>query len=114
MEEVKRDQIYKKGSPFKSHVSELLDGDNKNSESEFFVDEEGTVEAVFLICWNCRKEGHRYQDCTAPRKVFCYGCGARNTYKPSCQRCLKNIQQNTQVPRSRCVQKTQSTSTETE
>lgn len=114
LEEVKRDQIYKKGSPFKNHVSELLDGDNKYSESEFFVNEEGTVEAVSLICWNCRKEGHRYQDCTAPRKVFCYGCGARNTYKPSCQRCLKNIQQNTQVPRSRCVQKTQSTSTENE
>ncbi|KAH8357016.1 hypothetical protein KR200_010985, partial [Drosophila serrata] len=51
LEEVKRDQIYKKGSPFKNHVSELLDG-----------------EAVSLICWNCRKEGYRYQDCTAPRK----------------------------------------------
>ncbi|KAH8356932.1 hypothetical protein KR200_005220, partial [Drosophila serrata] len=64
LEEVKRDQIYKKGSPFKSHVYELLDGDNKYSESEFFVDEKGTVE----ICWNCRKEGHRNQDCTAPQK----------------------------------------------
>ncbi|KAH8323657.1 hypothetical protein KR074_004329, partial [Drosophila pseudoananassae] len=69
LEEVKRDQIYKKGTPFKSNVSELLQVEHKESESEFFEDEEGVIEAMSLICWNCRKEGHRYQDCTAPRKV---------------------------------------------
>ncbi|XP_052858125.1 uncharacterized protein LOC128265919 [Drosophila gunungcola] len=114
LDEVKRNQVYKKDSLFKSHVSELLEDQHKVCESELFEDDDGAVEAISLICWNCRKEGHRYQDCTAPRKVFCYGCGARNTYKPSCQRCQKNLQQNTQVTRSRCVQKTQSTNTENE
>jgi len=40
-----------------------------------------------LICWNCRKDSHRYQDCLEPRTIFCYGCGAQNTYKPNCQTC---------------------------
>lgn len=60
-------------------------------DAEEFSGEEGPdIEAVALICWNCRKEGHRYHDCAAKRKVFCFGCGAPNTYKPSCEKCLKN------------------------
>lgn len=42
----------------------------------------------YLICWNCDEMGHSYQDCTSTiRAVFCYGCGAKRTYKPTCQRC---------------------------
>jgi len=26
-------------------------------------------------CWNCQKAGHRFRDCRAPKKVFCYLCG---------------------------------------
>ena len=42
-----------------------------------------------LICWNCRESGHRFSVCRADRKVFCYGCGAPDTYLPDCQRCAK-------------------------
>lgn len=42
-----------------------------------------------LICWNCSEPGHKYDECMAERKVFCYGCGAPNTYKPSCTKCNK-------------------------
>lgn len=62
--------------------------------------EQYTIEAVskpsapipnrvdFLICWNCDDMGHTYADCVvSTRNVFCYGCGAKNTYKPSCAKC---------------------------
>lgn len=55
------------------------------------------VSAINLICWNCGKVGHRYQDCLENRTVFCYGCGAPNTYKPNCSRCSsKNGRQGAQ------------------
>lgn len=40
-----------------------------------------------LRCWNCDATGHRYHDCLAPRRIFCYGCGALDTYKPDCAKC---------------------------
>ncbi|KAH8310117.1 hypothetical protein KR067_012856, partial [Drosophila pandora] len=64
LEELKREQVYKKGPPFKSHVSELLGNTREEGEPEFFEEVDGAVEAISLVCWNCRKEGHRYQDCT--------------------------------------------------
>lgn len=43
-------------------------------------------------CWNCDVFGHFWEDCEEERKVFCYGCGAKNTYKPQCSKCsLKKI-----------------------
>lgn len=47
-------------------------------------------------CWNCEKVGHTYIECMETRKVFCYGCGARDTYKPTCANCNRNIQGNVQ------------------
>lgn len=42
----------------------------------------------YMICWNCDDIGHSFIDCSSPdRKVFCYGCGAKNAYKPSCSKC---------------------------
>lgn len=41
----------------------------------------------YVICWNCSDIGHSFSDCIAPRTVFCYGCGAKNIYKPQCQTC---------------------------
>ena len=40
-----------------------------------------------LICANCDKEGHHWQNCLAERRVFCYGCLAKNVYKPQCPKC---------------------------
>lgn len=28
------------------------------------------VDALALMYWKCRKEGHRYHDCKAKRKIF--------------------------------------------
>lgn len=44
--------------------------------------------AEFMCCWNCDEMGHTYVDCVvATRNVFCYGCGAKNTYRPNCAKC---------------------------
>lgn len=44
-----------------------------------------------LSCWNCHKSGHIYNQCRAPRQIFCYGCGTRNTTKKSCTSCSKKL-----------------------
>lgn len=38
-------------------------------------------------CWNCSESGHLWEDCLKERTIFCYGCGAKNTYKPNCLKC---------------------------
>lgn len=44
-----------------------------------------------IACWNCDEGGHTYQDCiVATRNIFCYGCGAKNVYRPQCKRCSVN------------------------
>nr|XP_032289170.1 uncharacterized protein LOC116649963 [Drosophila virilis]XP_032289609.1 uncharacterized protein LOC116650327 [Drosophila virilis]XP_032292012.1 uncharacterized protein LOC116650924 [Drosophila virilis]XP_032295526.1 uncharacterized protein LOC116652000 [Drosophila virilis]XP_032295567.1 uncharacterized protein LOC116652022 [Drosophila virilis]XP_032295866.1 uncharacterized protein LOC116652089 [Drosophila virilis]XP_032295890.1 uncharacterized protein LOC116652099 [Drosophila virilis]XP_0 len=40
-----------------------------------------------IVCWNCDKVGHRFDDCMGERRIFCYGCGAKNTFKPNCSKC---------------------------
>jgi Zinc knuckle len=38
-------------------------------------------------CFNCRKVGHHFKDCTEPRKVICYKCGTHGVYSTNCPRC---------------------------
>lgn len=38
-------------------------------------------------CWNCGEQGHRWDDCLGDKTIFCYGCGAKDTYKPNCTTC---------------------------
>lgn len=40
-------------------------------------------------CWNCDKIGHTFFDCLEVRRIFCYGCGLLNVYKPTCPNCCK-------------------------
>ncbi|XP_032309157.1 uncharacterized protein LOC116655405 [Drosophila ananassae] len=84
------DRSSHKGYGHNRSVAEVGSDLEWEEAQEFSGDEAGEVEAVALICWNCRKEGHRYHDCAGKRKVFCFGCGAPNVYKPSCPKCLKN------------------------
>ncbi|XP_039226694.1 uncharacterized protein LOC120320615 [Drosophila yakuba] len=86
--DVKRVSGYVRSTPFKREVAEFSQEYDTQLESE--PENEADVEAFSLLCWNCRKEGHRYQDCVSERRIFCYGYGAVNTYKPSCNKCSKN------------------------
>lgn len=49
----------------------------------------------YLICWNCRDMGHRYQDCNqALLHEFCFGCGSPNIRKPNCMKCQSKMSGN--------------------
>lgn len=52
-------------------------------------------------CWNCDEEGHSYKDCSEEKKVFCYGCGRKNTYRPNCPNCHLQGNSATDVPRQK-------------
>lgn len=115
IEDVKNIPGFAKSNPVRRTVAELLAETDEQSESEeALTDIE--IEAVALVCWNCRKTGHRYQDCLSDRKIFCYGCGAANTYKPNCNRCSKNGQVSTSKfthkPKTSAVLKNQAMNTD--
>lgn len=41
-----------------------------------------------LRCWNCTENTHTFMDCRKPiTSVFCFGCGARDTFKADCVKC---------------------------
>lgn len=67
--------------------------------------------AVNVSCWNSGKAGHRYQDCISERRVFCYGCGKADTYKPACSQCSapKNCQVRWKGARKQMVSRATST-----
>lgn len=45
-------------------------------------------------CWNCDQVGHTFHDCLDTKRVFCYGCGLRDTYRPKCPNCTMKLQGN--------------------
>lgn len=65
----------------KKSINELAEQVDSDLESEVEVVDD--VAAIEVECWNCQGKGHRYHDCSAERRVFCYGCGKPDTYRPS-------------------------------
>lgn len=93
-----RKNISSKHPPYgiRRHVSEMY----APFETENVVENETpdlSVDAIHqstgaVKCWNCDQPGHFWEDCLETRKVFCYGCGAKETYKPQCPKCsIKKI-----------------------
>ena len=69
--------------PQKRHIMEV------NAEIAVEIDVLNSFPTT-LVCWNCKKPGHPYHECMEERTLFCYGCGAPNTYKPQCSKCQGN------------------------
>ncbi|KAI8121618.1 hypothetical protein CVS40_7368 [Lucilia cuprina] len=86
-------------------VYEMYEDDVETSDEE--------ISAISLVCWNCQKSGHRFQDCLDERRVFCYGCGAANAYKPTCTNCNGSKNLRSSAPKSARKQ-TRSTYTSTD
>lgn len=68
----------------------------EETDDELNVDNEVCAVQSNLKCWNCDKLGHSYIDCMEQRKIFCYGCGAKDIYKPTCPNCSRKHQGNGQ------------------
>lgn len=78
-----------RGIPMRRIVSEIVN-ESDVVEENLIEDMPSVAEinsSTQLKCWNCDELGHRYHDCLQTRRIFCYGCGTLNTYKPSCQKC---------------------------
>lgn len=71
------------------HVAEIdpKHDDNIHVPEETDVCVEAFHKTEHGSCWNCDGVGHHWQDCLQDRSIFCYGCGAKNTYKPNCTKC---------------------------
>lgn len=78
----------------KGHLAELSVSETEYEDSNSLMD----ICAVRgeAKCWNCDKTGHNYYDCLDVRRVFCFGCGAKDTYRPSCPKCGVKSQGNGQ------------------
>lgn len=46
------------------------------------------------LCYNCGEQGHRFNQCNAERKLFCYKCGASDCVVRTCNRCQNRQQGN--------------------
>lgn len=68
----------------KVNLAEIDDG----IEEAYYVPDEGGVCGLRkLTCWNCNDQGHSYKECVKDKRIFCYGCGMKETYKPNCPNC---------------------------
>lgn len=94
MQDISRKQGFggNRQNKFASRVTELDYNDGTDPELLEFEE----LSEVSLVCWNCRKSGHRYQECLADRTIFCYGCGTPQVYKPNCRKC--NNSKNLRIP----------------
>lgn len=86
-------QRHQNPNPFpRKMVAEVGQEDHgPESESELHIEALQRSESNYK-CWNCDNLGHHWQDCLESRTVFCYGCGAKNIYKPQCVKCISRMQ----------------------
>lgn len=70
-------------------VSEVISKDEQFVEDNNLDDDDTDICMIVKSgkCWNCDKIGHSFIDCLEPRNIFCYGCGAKNMFKPKCPNC---------------------------
>lgn len=106
LQDVSRRHVSSKPSNFRRNIHELFVPPDES------MLEEDEIAAISLICWNCRKGGHLYQDCIEPRSIFCFGCGAPNVYKPNCVTCSSKNGQSSARKSARRPMKSTSTNTD--
>ena len=57
-------------------------------------------------CFNCSEVGHSFRQCTKPKKVFCFRCGAPDVFTPQCTSCSSK-EKNLSRPSANQPQKSQ-------
>ncbi|KAM8702600.1 hypothetical protein ACLKA7_001936 [Drosophila subpalustris] len=78
------------------HVYALEDAVPADEDDEQVQAELAAIRSAHakLTCWNCDEQGHIWENCLADRRIFCYGCGQLNVYKPQCKTCLQRLSEN--------------------
>lgn len=72
---------------------QIAEIDNELSNDDHTIPSDNSIDAIkgpqkSFHCWNCGEIDHHWEDCLQERKVFCYGCGTKEIYKPNCPNCL--------------------------
>lgn len=52
--------------------------------------DDGPKKLATMGCWNCGSTDHKFRNCRAERKRFCYRCGQPNVFSDNCPKCSKN------------------------
>lgn len=82
---IKDSTIQRPNSSKRFHEDEFEDQSHEETGVE---DEICAIKALKKIkCWICDETFHRYHDLRQSRRIFCYGCGSLEVYKPSCEKC---------------------------
>lgn len=81
---------------FPRRIAEISDSTESTTaeieECSDFAVEAVQKQEIVTNCWNCDEIGHHWEDCLQSRRIFCYGCGAKETYKPNCIKCATRKQ----------------------
>ncbi|KAM8702310.1 hypothetical protein ACLKA7_004974 [Drosophila subpalustris] len=88
----------KGGNAFKPFFKRAVAAVDLNSTEQ--PEEEAVSDSVAAIqhsnrvitCWNCDEQGHTWDMCLRDRHIFCYGCRAKNIYKPQCPTCIQRAE----------------------
>lgn len=82
---------------FEQNLSDLtylnpLPSTSANSSNNYpeGVNNNISVDALDVTCWNCKARGHSWRSCKAKLNRFCYSCGNPNVTVRNCMRCAKN------------------------
>lgn len=67
-------------------TEEPKEGDTHEEKKEPEVE---AFSAEAFICYNCRKEGHRFMNCTEKKNLFCHKCGRAGYLTKNCPNCCK-------------------------
>lgn len=79
------------------YVPRRIAGITDSNKEDCSEPAENFVEAIqkseiISKCWNCEEVGHHWENCLRERTIFCYGCGAKQVYKPNCSKCAEKGQ----------------------
>lgn len=71
---------------------------NKNKKIDA-MEQKGTSNTTQVkrkvVCWNCRQDGHIFNECAKPRNgVFCFKCGLEGVVVTTCLSCAENDERN--------------------
>lgn len=86
-----QNHVNRYGMPYPFHTQPIL---NPNNEVSDFAPRSmpncAVINELSGKCFNCKKSGHRWINCTLPKRFFCHRCGLEGKAYPSCPRCTGN------------------------